>query len=81
MSDHDVPLSYLMSASDTSLENFELKRMSYAANIEKEIAAMYQEVQALKEAAGVARWLRQNRTELLRASGSHLESVKKSSAA
>jgi len=68
-----VPLSFLVSASDTALENFELKRLAHAANLEKEAAAMRAEAQAARDAAGVAHWLRVNRDELLRTAGSHLD--------
>jgi hypothetical protein len=70
--DLNVPVEFLVGASERTLENFELKRLEYAANLEKEAKAMQLEAQQARDAAHVARWLRANRTELLRTVGSHL---------
>jgi hypothetical protein len=77
--DLNVPLEYLAAASAASLENFELKRLEYAANLRKEAAAMSREAHAAEVAAGVAAWLRENRGELLRTAGSHLETLEEMS--
>lgn len=71
----EVPLSYFMSASDTELESIELKRLNHAANLKKEIDAMTAEYLRVLEVAGVARWLRENREQVLAKVGSHLEGV------
>ena len=70
-----VPLSYFMSASATELEGIELKRLNAAANLKKEIDAMTEEYLSLLEVAGVARWLRENREQVLAKVGSHLDGV------
>jgi hypothetical protein len=67
--DLNVPLEWLASATDTSLENFEMKRLEYAANLRKEAVAMGREAHAAEVAAGVAAWLRENRAKLLRTAG------------
>ena len=74
-----IPMEFLMSASDQSLQNFALARLNAAANLEKEIRAMQAELVNLREAAGVAQWLLDNRQKLLATVGSHLESAKVSS--
>lgn len=67
----DVPPSYLCECSDISLESFELRRLQDAANLEKQAKAILLEAAGHKTMAGVARWLREHRAELLRMVGSH----------
>lgn len=64
-----------MGASTTSLENFAMARLNHAANLRKEIKAIEDELRIVMEAAGIAQWLIENRTELLRTVGSHLERI------
>jgi hypothetical protein len=61
------PLEYLETASDTSLESFELSRLNHAANLRREITALMD--RWLEETAGalVARALLERR-RLIRAS-------------
>lgn len=68
-----VPLSYLMSSSQNALEAFELARLAHAANLEKEIEAITRERDKEKLSAEVARWLRENREEILRNAGEWLQ--------
>jgi hypothetical protein len=70
-----------MGAADDTLRNFEQARLNRAANLAKEISLMEQERQKECTAADVARWLLENRQELLRTVGSHLDVVGKSEAA
>jgi hypothetical protein len=71
-----VPLEFFMTASDESLQNFALKRLDYAASLEREAWAILKEARLYREAAGVANWLRANRSEVRRLSGSELLDAK-----
>jgi len=71
-----LPLEYLTSSSDTSLRNFEMMQLNHAANLEKEIEAMRRERDRANVMAEVARMLIDNRTELLKHVGNHLERVR-----
>lgn len=62
----EIPIEYLCGASETTLESFELKRLTHATNIEKEIRVMQTEAQRSRDAASLARFLRENRAALLR---------------
>jgi len=71
-----LPVEYLTSASDSSLRNFEQMQLNHAANLEKEIMAMRRESVKARVMAEMARLLIENRTELLKKLGGHLERVK-----
>lgn len=77
----NIPLEFLMGASDTVLEGVEMARLNRVANLRKEIALMEKECQLESTAADVVRWLRDNRKEMLRTVGSHLEAMRDSDAA
>jgi hypothetical protein len=57
---------YLRQASTPSLQSFELARLSHAANLRREIAALLDEWLEETADALVARWLRQHWTKLPR---------------
>lgn len=75
MSEVRVPLSYLLSTSRKGLEAFEQNRLSHAANIDKEIKSLTLEANRARAEGDVARWLIENREEMLRSVGDHLEKV------
>jgi hypothetical protein len=68
-----IPLSWLLSASDTSVQNFTLNRMSEAANLRKEAKAIERQAIELEVSSLVATWLFEKREEILRTVGSNLE--------
>jgi hypothetical protein len=70
-----IPLQYLMGVSNDGLERFALKRMADAANLRKEAKAIEQEALETEVEARLGYWLLENREELLRAVGSHLERI------
>ncbi len=51
------PWEFLLSASRTSLQNYELSRLSHAANLRKEIGALLDLWMEENSAAMLARWL------------------------
>lgn len=58
------PLDYLLAASRTSLQSFELARLNHAANLRQEIAALIDQwVQETSEAM-LARWMLDNHKSL-----------------
>lgn len=68
-----LPLSYLLTSSLEGLENFRMRRLHEAAEIEREIKRKHKELIALRAeaqrlwlAAELAAWLERNREELLR---------------
>ena len=71
-----LPLEYLTSASDDSLRNFEMMQLNHAANLQKEIELMSRERDKANVMAETARLLIDNRADLLRHLGDHLERVK-----
>jgi hypothetical protein len=70
-----IPLRYLMSVSDSGVENFTLKRLSEAANLRKEAEAIEREAMEIEVDARVAAWLIENRAEILRTASAHLEKL------
>jgi hypothetical protein len=66
-------LEYLLTCSRGSLEDVELANLSQAANCLKQARIEWNEACAHREAAGVARWLLENREALLQQSGRTLE--------
>ena len=58
-------LEYLLTCSEESLADIELAALNRYANCLKTARAELTEAIAQREAAGVARWLRDNRAELL----------------
>jgi hypothetical protein len=73
MSESKIPLAYFMAASDSSLQGFALARLNHAANLKKEMRAIEDELRIVMEQAGIAQWLLENRVELLRTIGEHLQ--------
>jgi hypothetical protein len=55
------PWEFLLSASRTSLQSYELSRLSHAANLRKEIAALLDQWIEENSAAMLARWLIEQR--------------------
>jgi hypothetical protein len=74
--DLNIPLEYFAGASDESLRSFELARLNHASILEKEARLILGEAQRERDAANVARWLLENRGEILRTAGSHLDQLK-----
>jgi len=64
------PWEFLLSASRTSLQSYELSRLSHAANLRKEIAALLDQWMEENSAAMLARWLIEQRERPL-----HLEEI------
>src|SRR5260370_7150465 len=61
------PWEFPWSASRNSLQSFELSRLSHAANLRKEIAALLDEWIEENSAAMLARWLLEQRARCARA--------------
>lgn len=55
------PWEFLLSASRTSLQSYELSRLSHAANLRKEIGALLDQWMEENSAAMLARWLMEQR--------------------
>ncbi len=55
------PWEFLLSASRTSLQSYELSRLSHAANLRKEIGALLDQWLEENAAAMLARWLMEQR--------------------
>lgn len=55
------PWDFLISASRTTLQSYELTRLSHAANLRKEIAALLDQWLDESSSAMLARWLIENR--------------------
>ena len=55
------PWEFLLSASRNSLQSYELSRLSHAANLRKEIAALLDQWMEENSAAMLARWLIEQR--------------------
>jgi|SRR5208282_1082759 len=66
-------LEYLLTCSRLSLEDVELANLNRAANCLKQARIEWNEACAHREAAGVARWLLENREALLEQSTRTLE--------
>jgi len=64
------PWEFLLSASRNSLQNYELSRLSHAANLRKEIAALVDLWVEENSAAMLARWLMEHRERESTASAS-----------
>ncbi|GAC1617826.1 MAG: hypothetical protein PVS2B2_02340 [Candidatus Acidiferrum sp.] len=57
------PWEFLLSASRNSLQSYELSRLSHAANLRKEIAALVDQWVEENSAAMLARWLMEHREQ------------------
>lgn len=55
------PWEFLLSASRSSLQSFELSRLAHAANLRKEISALIDQWMEENAAALLARWLMEQR--------------------
>src|ERR1700761_3036787 len=73
--DTDLPIEYWMSASEESLRNFEGLQLNHASNLEKEIMVMTAARDRARVLAETARLLIDNRAEMMRQAGNHLERV------
>jgi hypothetical protein len=60
------PLEYLLECSDKSLADLELSALNRSQQCLKAAKSEWEEALAQRECAGVARWLIENRKELLR---------------
>jgi hypothetical protein len=60
------PLEYLLDCSENSLADLELAALNRSQQCLKVAKAEWEEAVAQREAAGVARWLIENRRELFR---------------
>lgn len=58
-----IPRDWFSMASQETLEDFALKRLNHAANLEKEARSIQHEAWQLSIAAGVAQWLARNTDE------------------
>ena len=56
-----LPSEFLLSASRTSLQSYELSRLSHAANLRKEISALLDQWLEETASAMLARWLMEQR--------------------
>jgi hypothetical protein len=61
------PWEFLLSASKNSLQSYELSRLSHAANLRKEVAALVDQWVEENSAAMLARWLMDQREQSGRA--------------
>lgn len=66
MIDPQLPVEWLVTAAQPSVEEFVLKRLNHAANLKKEAKAIEDEARRLEIAAGVARALMDIKPQLLR---------------
>src|SRR5437660_11635084 len=57
------PWEFLLSASRNSLQSYELSRLSHAANLRKEVAALVDQWVEENSAAMLARWLMDKREQ------------------
>lgn len=64
------PWKFLLSASRNSLQSYELSRLSHAANLRKEVAALVDQWVEENSAAMLARWLMDQREQPASASES-----------
>jgi len=62
----EPPWEFLLSASQNSLQSFELSRLNHAANLRKEIAQLLDSWLEETAAAMLARWLMEQREHPLR---------------
>lgn len=60
-----LPLSFMLSASKKSLQDFELARRNHASNIRKELRELEEQVRELEAEALFARWMIENRSEVI----------------
>lgn len=67
------PMEYLLSCSETSLRDLELAALDRAAQCKKRARIEFLEAIAQQEAAGVARYFIEHRSELLEAARRTLE--------
>ncbi|MGH9734668.1 MAG: hypothetical protein ACRD8A_08780 [Candidatus Acidiferrales bacterium] len=66
MIDSQLPMEWLVTAAEESVQEFVLKRLNHAANLKKEAKGIENEAHRLEIAAGVARALLDIRPQLLR---------------
>ena len=63
-----APWEFLLSASRNTLQSYELSRLAHAANLRKEIIALFDQWVAESAAANLARWLIEQRERTISAS-------------
>ena len=64
-------LEFLMDCCEPHLQDFELVRLSHAANLRKQLRALLDKLAEAEADVLFARWLRQNRTALLELARTH----------
>lgn len=69
----EIPVSYILGASDEALRNVELARLNHVAALTKELRSLRERLWREQVEADVVRWLLENREELLRMVGTHLQ--------
>ena len=57
MSENPLPLEYLVTSSQSSVESFELSRLNRVSNLRKEIRQIVDEWIAAEAEARIARWI------------------------
>jgi hypothetical protein len=74
---HHSPLSlkYLETASDRSLESYEMSRLNHASNLRKEIGELIDQWMDESAAALLARWLLEHRRQLRRVRSTRAKSL------
>jgi hypothetical protein len=74
---HNPPLSlkFLESASDRSLESYEMSRLNHASNLRKEIGELIDQWLDESAAALLARWLLEHRRQLRQARSARAKSL------
>lgn len=63
----NIPLTFLLVCSGTSLQEFELSRLNRIANLRKQLHIIQDELRQIEAEAMCARWLIEHRADLLSA--------------
>ena len=67
-----IPLDYLLAASDTTLKNFALSRLTAAANLRREARAIEREALTNELAGELASFIERHRAEILAAAAARI---------
>jgi hypothetical protein len=70
-----VPIKYLETASDQSLESYELSRLNHASNLRKELVQLIDQWLEESAAAMLARWILEHRRQIRDSDNSHSKSL------
>lgn len=68
-----APWEFLLSASRTTLQSYELSRLAHAANLRKEIGELIEQYLQENSSANLARWLIEQRERSVLAAADNLE--------